>query len=146
VVALVAAMLSLTAFAVPAQAHWGPTADPTVITKWDEIAVRTVSVEGGKPPAVAQLYLGFMSAAVYDAVLATEGGYGSHGGTFYGHGRQHASSPAAAATAAYRILGFYFPASAAALGADYHAWLTAIPHGRAKDEGIAIGEAAAARI
>jgi hypothetical protein len=145
-VALVAAMLSLTAFAVPAQAHGGPAADPTVITRWDEIAVRTISVEGGKPPAVGQLYLGFMSAAVYDAVLATQRGSGSHGGTFYGHGRQHASSTAAAATAAYRILAFYFPASAAALAADYQAWLTAIPDGRAKDKGIAIGEAAAARI
>jgi hypothetical protein len=139
-------MLSLTALAVPAQAHGGPAADPTVITRWDEIAVRTISVEGGKPPAVGQLYLGFMSAAVYDAVLATERGFGSHGGSFYGHGRQHASSPAAAATAAYRILVFYFPASAAALAADYQASLTAIPDGRAKDRGIAIGEAAAARI
>jgi hypothetical protein len=145
-VAIVATMLSLMAFAVPAQAHGGPGADPTVITRWDEIAVRTISVEGGKPPAVGQLYLGFMSAAVYDAVLATERGFGSHGGSFYGHWRQHASSPAAAATAAYRILVFYFPASAAALAADYQASLTAIPDGRAKDRGIAIGEAAAARI
>jgi hypothetical protein len=146
-VALVAMLLSLMAFGGPAQAHWGPApADPAVITTWDAIAVRTVAVEGGKPPAVGQLYLGFMSAAVYDAVLATEGDYGSHDGTSYGHRRQQASAPAAAATAAYRILGFYFPASAAALAADYQASLTAIPDGRAKDNGIAIGQAAAARI
>jgi hypothetical protein len=145
--ALVAVLATLGVCAGPAHADGAqPAADPAVITTWDAIAVRTIAVEGGKPPAVAQLYLGFMSAAVYDAVLATEGGYGSHGGTFYGHGRRHASSPAAAATAAYRILAFYFPASAAALAADYQAWLAAIPDGRAKDKGIAIGEAAAARI
>ena len=44
-VALVATVLSLTAFAVPAQAHRGPAADPAVITTWDAIAVRTLTVD-----------------------------------------------------------------------------------------------------
>jgi hypothetical protein len=143
-VALVATLASLAVCAAPAQAHRHPAADPAVITTWDAIAVRTVSVEGAKPPAVAQLYLGFMSAAVDDAVMAIEGD--RHGGSHWAHGRWHASSQAAAATAAYRILAFYFPASAAALAADYQAALALIPDGRAKDKGIAVGEAAATRI
>jgi hypothetical protein len=144
--ALVATVLARTATAGSAQAHWGPPADPAVITAWDDIAVRTIAVEGAKPPPVTQLYLGFMSTAVYDAVVSIEGGYAPYAGRVDVHGRRHASSQAAAATAAYRILSFYFPASAVALASDYQAWLAAIPGGRAKDAGVAVGEAAAARI
>jgi hypothetical protein len=145
-VVVLAAALALTAFAVPAQAHRGPAADPKVITRWDDIAVRTIVVEGGKPPAVAALYLGFTSAAVYDAVVSIEGGYAPYGGRLGVRVRRHASSQAAAATAAYRILSFYFPASAVALASDYQTSLAAMPDGRAKDAGVAVGDAAAARI
>ena len=61
-------------------------------------------------PTVTQLYLGIMSAAVYDAVVSIEGGYAPYGGRLDVHGRRHASSQAAAATAAYRILTTNFPA------------------------------------
>ena len=146
-VVLVALLVSWGVSAGPAHADRGlPAADPAVITTWDAIAVRTVSVEAAKHPAVVQLYLGITSAAVYDAVVSIEGGYAPYGGRLDVHGRRHASSQAAAATAAYRILAFYFPASAAALAADYQTSLAAIPDGRAKEKGIAVGEAAAARL
>ena len=147
-VALVATVLSLTAFAVPAQAHRGPAADPSVITTWDAIALRTMAVDTSPSlhPTVEQLNLGMMSAAVYDAVVAIEGGYVPYGGRLDVHGRGHASSQAAAATAAYRILTTNFPQFAAKLAADYQTSLALISDGRAKDQGIAVGEAAAARI
>ena len=146
-VALAAMLLSLVAFGGSAQAHARPgAADPAVITTWDAIAMRTVAVEAAKHPAVIQLYLGIMSAAVYDAVVTIEGGYAPYGGRLDVHGRRHASSQAAAATAAYRILASYFPQFAAALAADYQTSLALIPDGRAKDRGVAVGEAAAARI
>jgi hypothetical protein len=147
-VALLAAVLSLTAFAVPAQAHRGAAADPAVITTWDAIAVRTMSVDTtpAAHPTVIQLNLGMMSAAVYDAVVSIEGGYAPYGGRVDVHGRRHASSQAAAATAAYRILTTNFPQFAAKLASDYQTSLALIPDGRAKDQGIAVGEAAAARI
>ena len=87
-----------------------------------------------------------MSAAVYDAVVSIEGGYVPYGGRVDVHGRRHASSQAAAATAAYRILTTNFPQFAAKLAGDYQTSLALIPDGRAKDQGIAVGEAAAARI
>jgi hypothetical protein len=144
-VALVAVLLASVAFCGSAQAHPRPgAADPAVITTWDAIAIRTVAVEAAKHPAVTQLYLGIMSAAVYDAVVTIEGGYVPYGGRLAVRGRRHASPQAAAATAAYRILAFYFPASADALAADYQTSLALIPEGRAKDNGVAVGDAAAA--
>jgi hypothetical protein len=144
-VALAVMLLSLVAFGGSAQAHSRPgAADPAVITTWDAIAVRTVAVEAAKHPAVTQLYLGIMSAAVYDAVVTIEGRYAPYGGRLDVRGRRRASSQAAAATAAYRILASYFPASATALAADYQASLALIPDGRAKDNGVAVGESAAA--
>jgi hypothetical protein len=142
--ALVAMLLSLVAFGGSAHAGQRPAADPAVITKWDAVAIRTVAVEAAKHPAVTQLYLGIMSAAVYDAVVTIEGGYAPYGGRLGWHGHRRASSEAAAATAAYRILAFYFPASAAALAADYETSLALIADGRAKDNGVAVGELAAA--
>jgi hypothetical protein len=147
-VVLLATALSLTAFAVPAQAHRGPAADPAVITVWDAIAVRTLTVDTvpAAHPTVTQLNLGMMSAAVYDAVVSIEGGYAPYGGHVDVHGTRYASPQAAAATAAYRILTTNFPQFAAKLAADYQTSLALIPDGRAKDQGIAVGEAAAARI
>lgn len=142
---LVAVLVTMGVCAGPAHADRDrPAADPAVITTWDAIAVRTVAVEAAKHPAVTQLYLGIMSAAVHDAVVSIEGGYAPYGGRLDVHGRRHASSQAAAATAAYRILSFYFPASATALATDYQASLALVPEGRAKDKGVAVGESAAA--
>jgi hypothetical protein len=67
----------------------------------------------------------------------------SPGGRVDVHGRRHASSQAAAA---YRVLAPNFPQFAAKLAGDYQTSLALIPDGRAKDQGIAVGEAAAARI
>ncbi|MGZ6643983.1 MAG: vanadium-dependent haloperoxidase [Solirubrobacteraceae bacterium] len=106
----------------------------------------TVDTTPSLHPTIVQLNLGMMSAAVYDAVVAIEGGYAPYGGRLDVHGRGHASPQAAAATAAYRILTTNFPQFAAKLAADYQSSLALIPDGRAKDNGIAIGEASAARI
>ena len=148
-VAVVAALVSLVLCAGPARAHDRPAAaELTVITRWDDIAVRTMAVDTvpATHPAVMQLYLGIMSAAVYDAVVTIEGGYAPYGGRLDVRGRRHASSQSAAATAAYRILSTYFtaPAIAARLASDYQASLALIPDGRTKDNGVAVGEAAAA--
>src|SRR5689334_7168333 len=147
-VALVATLASLVVCAAPAQAHRFPAADPAVITTWDAVALRTMTVDTSPPlhPTVIQLNLGMMSAAVYDAVVAIEGGYVPYGGPVDVHGRRRASSQAAAATAAYRVLATNFPQFATKLAGDYQASLALISDGRAKDDGIAIGEAAAARI
>jgi len=120
-VVLVAALLLATpgAPASPAQATPAVARDPAVITTWDAIAVRTIVVQGLKPPPVAQLYLGFVSAAIYNAVVTIDGRFAPY--TTQPRPPAHASPEAAAATAAYRVLAVYFPASAEQLTADYQA-------------------------
>jgi PAP2 superfamily len=145
-VLLVAALLLATpaAPARPAQAGPRVARDPAVIRTWNAIAVRTIVVEGLKPPPVAQLYLGFVSAAVYNAVIAIDGRFTPYASQPRPPG--HASPEAAAATAAYRVLGVYFPASAEQLAVDYQASLARIPDGVAKTCGIRVGEDAAKTI
>jgi hypothetical protein len=145
-VLLVAALLLATpaAPARPAQAGPRVARDPAVIRTWNAIAVRTIVVEGLKPPPVAQLYLGFVSAAVYNAVITIDGRFTPYASQPRPPG--HASPEAAAATAAYRVLGVYFPASAEQLTVDYQASLARIPDGVAKTRGIRVGEDAAKTI
>jgi hypothetical protein len=142
-------ILAVTALATPmltssGQATPQVAADPVVIGHWHAIATRTIFVDGLKPPPVAQLYLGFVSVAMYNAVVTIEGRFEPYAEQPRAHA--HASPEAAAATAAYRVLRFFFPASAAKLDADYAASLALIPQGVGKVHGIRVGEAAAAAI
>jgi hypothetical protein len=100
-----------------------------VIRDWNAIAVRTIVNENASPPGVAQLYLGFVSAVVYDAVTGAPPG--------------RVSVSAAVGTAAHDVLVEYFPASSANLDADLTALLATVPDGDREDRGVAIGEAAA---
>ena len=145
-VVMVAALLLATPAALtsPAQATPRVARDPAVIRTWDAIAVRTIVVQGLKPPPVTQLYLGFVSAAIYNAVVTIDGQFAPY--TTQPRAHAHASPEAAAATAAYRVLSVYFPASADQLTADYQASLAQIPNGVAKTRGIQVGEEAARAI
>jgi len=145
-VLLLAALLLATpaALARPAQAGPQVARDPAVIRTWNAIAMRTIVVQGLKPPPVAQLYLGFVSAAVYNAVVTIDGRFTPYASQPRPGG--HASPEAAAAAAAYRVLGVYFPASAEQLTVDYQASLAQIPDGAAKNRGIRVGEEAARTI
>jgi hypothetical protein len=119
-------------------------ADPGVLLSWNAIAWRTIGVEGEKPPPVAQLYLGLTSTAVYNAVVTAEGG----GRPTLDQERPDgpASSDVAAATAAHGVLTQFFPASAAALRADYDAWLAGVPDDDARRNGVQVGQDAAAAL
>jgi hypothetical protein len=113
-----------------------------VVTDWNTIASTTIVKNGGKPPGVAAVWFTYSSLAVYDAVNAITGQYRP----FYYHspGPPHASIDAAAATAAHRILVNYFPSQQAALDTQFSTSLgNIIASGRTKDEGVAVGEAAA---
>ena len=145
-VVMVAALLLATPAALtsPAQATPRVARDPAVIRTWDAIAVRTIVVQGLKPPPVTQLYLGFVSAAMYNAVVTIDGRFAPY--TQQPRAHAHASPEAAAATAAYRVLSVYFPASAEQLTADYQASLARIPNGVGKVHGIRVGEEAARAI
>jgi hypothetical protein len=140
---VVAAALLMLGLTPPAVA--GPTApaagDPGVVLAWNAIAWRTIGVEGEKPPPVAQLYLGLVSTAVYNAVVTAEG----VGRPTLRQERpdRPASSDVAAATAAAEVLVHYFPASSGAVRADYDAWLAGVPDDEGRQNGLQVGRDAA---
>jgi hypothetical protein len=122
----------------------GRSADPAVVTQWNAIAVRTITTQNATPVPASSLYYAFVSLAVYDAVVAIEGGYQPY--RKQPRADRGASTEAAAATAAYETLNHYFPASAAALATDYAATLATIADGGRKTAGVRAGSAAAAGI
>lgn len=126
--------------AAPGHAVPPVAANPAVIAEWNAIAARTLA-ENATPIPVSPLYYGFVSIAVYDAVVAIEGGYEPYAARPRAHHR--ASPQVAAATAAYRVLRHYFPASAERLAEDYSASLADVPHGVGLVHGKRVGKAAA---
>lgn len=135
-------LLGATAHAAAAPPEGADTA--VVVTAWNAIALRTIVIENRMPMTSSGLYLGLTSIAVFDAVAAIEGGHQPY--VYQGRAPKHASAAVAAAAAAHRILAHYFPASTAALDADYTAFLVGIPNGSAKTAGQRVGEASAAAV
>ncbi|MDX6246871.1 MAG: hypothetical protein QOF10_231 [Kribbellaceae bacterium] len=125
----------------PGQATGSTRSDPAVITHWNTIAARTIFTENATPVPSSGLYFGFVSIAVHDAVVTIDGGYEPYLKQARVHGR--ASSEAAAATAAYRVLKHYFPGSAGKLATDYAESLARIRDSAAKVRGTQVGKAAA---
>jgi hypothetical protein len=127
------------------------------VAQWNTIAEDTV-VGVGMLADEGFIYMAYASAAVYDAVIAIEGGYAP-----YGPARSApagASVDAAVVEAAYRTLWAYFPPSSCnpasppaayafclgvrpSLDASYAEALAAIPPGQAKLDGQAVGLQAA---
>ncbi|MFZ2919856.1 MAG: hypothetical protein WA017_05460 [Desulfosalsimonadaceae bacterium] len=97
---------------------------------------------GGTSMSAAFVHLSYMQAAVYNALVAIEGGYAPYNSTLTAD--PAASRDAAVATAAYGVLNHYFPS--ATLTGKYAASLAAIPDSIAKTDGIAVGQAAADEI
>lgn len=119
-------------------------ADPAVIRDWNATAVAIITVDAAKPGAEASMWFGFISAAVYNAVMGITRRYRLYRWNVYGPRR--ASPQAAAAAAAHRVLQSYFgtiPATATRLAAAYASSLAAIPDGHAKEQGLRYGERAA---
>ena len=81
--------------------------DPTVITDWNAIAESTVTGDATKPPVEAILYMAFVHAAVYDAVVGIDGRYAPY--RFHAHAPHRASALAAAVAAAHKIMVTYSP-------------------------------------
>lgn len=119
-----------------------PASDPTVISDWNAIAANTVvndTTKTGHP--VALLYMGFVQAAVYDAVVGIDQRYARY--SFRARAPHPASTQAAAVAAAHEVLVTYFPYAQATLDAAYDSSLAQIPDGKAKTNGIAFGVGAA---
>jgi len=142
-VATVAAALLLTPIAGASTASpRKPTlGDPSVISDWNVTALSTLLGDATKSPQEAQLYLAFVNAAMYDAVVGIDGRYQPY--ALHARAPRGASDQAAAVAAAHRILVTYSPSSRAGLDAHYAASLGQIPDGRAKTAGVTYGRLAA---
>ncbi|MFI0405723.1 vanadium-dependent haloperoxidase [Actinomadura sp. 3N508] len=136
-----AVTLPLVATAPAAQAR--PAAAPNAAIAWHVHAQTAIYEVARQSPTPATRSFAIVQGAVYDAVNAIAG-------TPYEpyltapDARPGDSTPAAVATAAYRVLLWLFPKQAGSLDAQYRESLAAIPAGRAKRGGIRVGEAAAA--
>jgi hypothetical protein len=126
----------------PISAQAATPASPGSVIAWNGIARRTAIQVAGQTTAHAMTSIAFAQAAVYDAVVAIEGGYQPYQVRLAQ--LPDASLDAAVATAAHHVLVYYFPAQQAALDADYAAALAAVPDGAAKTAGITVGQATAA--
>src|SRR5262245_15547211 len=132
-------------------------ADAGAVTEWNLVAVSTLTglpgPAGGAPPA-AQIHMGMVQGAVYDAVNAITP---KHFRPYLLNRRfgNRASDEAAVATAAYLVLknivetvpqSISFPTRGtvlASLESQYNASQDAIPDSPFKNQGIAAGTAAA---
>jgi PAP2 superfamily len=115
----------------------------TAVLDWNATALATVR---GALPAKFQiesdLYMAYVQASVYDAVVKIAGRYEPYHDFTSPVSPRGASLPAAVAAAAYTALAYYFPAQQPTLQATYTAYLAGLSNdGQAA--GVAIGQAAA---
>lgn len=110
-----------------------------VVLEWNAIMATTVSSQN--PFAQARL-AAITQLAVFEAVNAITGQFDPYLEPM--SAPPGASAEAAAVTAAHDVLANYVPLAATTLDAAESNSLAAIPDGRSKDDGIAVGAAAAA--
>jgi VCPO second helical-bundle domain len=127
-----------------AMSQAAPTLPPgNTVQQWNTIAENTV-VGSGAFQAEGFIYMAYVSAAVYDAVVSIEGGYKPYASAITA--APGASTDAAVIEAAYRTLIHYFPSTAATLTSFYNDALAAISDPAARIAGQNIGQAAAMNI
>ena len=109
------------------------------VLEWNSIMVSTTAAQN---PFFQARFAAITQLAVFEAVNAIDKDYDPYLGTIAAP--PAASREAAAVAAAHAVLKNYFPANASALDTAYGASLARIRDGISKQEGIAVGEAAAA--
>jgi hypothetical protein len=129
-------------FIQPAQAD--------TVTDWNGIATTAARIQGPSPVPQTRTYA-MVHAAVHDALNAIDRRYQPYAYAPLTQELLNASPDAAVATAAYDVLVHVLPlplppATKRFLDDAYDQSLSRIPFGAAKDDGIAIGKAAAAAI
>lgn len=125
-----------------ARAQSSSPASPNVINDWAVIAQNTIAptvVSGGQ-----NAYGAMVPIAMYDAVVAIEGGYQPYTAPVTAPGG--ADVTAAVATAAYRVLRERFPAQQGSLDSQYANYMSGIPDGQPKVDGAAVGDTVAQQL
>jgi hypothetical protein len=115
----------------------------TYVTDWDAVGTAAFAA-AALTPAEGHTLFAYVGIAVYDAVMAIEGGYEPFSVDI--DAPEGASAEAAVAAAAHRILLHYLPAQAGIVDPAYTASLATIDDGQAKTDGVATGEQVAAAL
>lgn len=119
-------------------------AAPNAVTDWESIVQQAVhNAAAPRPPASSFVLHAMVVLAMYDAVMAIEGGYEPYAAAIQAW--PGADVRAAVATAAY-VTAYARVASSqfAYLDQQYAAYLAGIPDGQAKTDGVEAGRNAAA--
>ena len=128
--------------ATSSSAQGQPVGSPdTYVTDWDAVGTQAFTA-AALTPAEGHVIFAYVAIAVYDSVMAIEGGYRPF--AIDVDAPAGASAEAAVAAAAHDILVHYLPAQAGILEPAYTASLATIPDGQAKTDGVATGEQVAA--
>jgi hypothetical protein len=110
----------------------------TFVTDWDAVGTQAFTA-AALAPAEGHTIFAYVAIAVYDSVMAIEGGYETFAVDV--DAPAGASAEAAVASAAHRILVHYLPGQAGTiLDPAYTASLATIPDGQAETDGVATGE------
>ena len=119
---------------------------PNAVTDWALIVQQSIHNAGAPRSAgTSEILHTTVMLAVYDAVIAIEGGYEPYAARI--QAPAGADARAAAATAAYRTARARVAASQVAfLDAQYASYMATIADGTAKSAGVQVGEQAAAGI
>jgi len=112
------------------------------VTDWSTITANVVAAK--KFPGIAPIFASIVQVAIYDAVIAIEGGYTPYATDI--DAPENSSPEAATAAAGHDALVGLFPDLKDSLDATYTSYLAGIPDGEAKDNGIIVGQRAAAGI
>ncbi len=141
----VAAAVALSAAAVTSSAPARAAGSPdTYVAAWDGIGSQAFTA-AGLSPAEGHVIFAYVAIAVYDSVMAIEGGYRPF--AIDVDAPPGASSEAAVAAAAYGVLAHYLPAqNAGILKPAYEASLATIPAGQAREDGVSTGTEVADRL
>ena len=121
-----------------------PKAAPSVIAEWAQRVSVTVDPDGVLSPPEEAVWHAYVSLAMYNAVVGIEEGYVPY--RWRARSARGASSEAAAATAAYRVLLAGFPQAGPTLEKAWKASLAKVPDGPAEQSGVAFGQRAAKHI
>ena len=106
------------------------------VERWNEAALEAIRSEK-TPPPVAARNLALVHVAMYDAVVAVEGGYSPF--YFSAKAREGADAEAAASAAAHRTLVELYPKRVRDLDRVLDDALTRVPDGPAKSRGVKLG-------
>jgi PAP2 superfamily len=137
-----ASAVALGGTAAAGRAHEQPSATPdTYVNYWDDVGSRAFTAAALTPPEGFVIFA-YESIAVYDSVMAIEGGYRPF--AIDAEAPEGASAEAAVVAAAHAILVHYLPNQRLTiLDPAYDQSLGTIDDGQAKDDGVTTGEAVA---